>query len=91
LSLAAGGYQYLKQHHVVSAAFRHAPFSTALSNSGSEDDQEHFTPAENLERLEMDQLKTAAEHARAAKRPPDIAIYAFTDRIVAALLVREAE
>ena len=39
----------------------------------------------------MDQLKVAAEHARATKRPLDIAIYAFTDRILAALLVREAE
>jgi hypothetical protein len=39
----------------------------------------------------MDQLKAAAEHARAAKRPLDIAIYAFTDRILADLLVREAE
>jgi hypothetical protein len=54
LSLVAGGYQYLKQHHVVSATFRHESFSTALSNSGSHDDHgaEHFSPAENLERLE---------------------------------------
>jgi phosphatidylserine/phosphatidylglycerophosphate/cardiolipin synthase-like enzyme len=90
LSLAAGGYQYLKQHHVVSAE----PLS-AVSNSGtgSQDDQgaEHFSPSENLERPEMDHLKSAAEHARAAKRPLDIAMYAFTDRILAALLVREAE
>ena len=69
------------------------PISTALSNSGASDDQEteHFSPSENLERLEMDHLKAAAEHARAAKRPLDVAIYAFTDRILAALLIREAE
>jgi hypothetical protein len=85
LSLAAAGYQYLKQHHVVSAE----PLSTAVSNSGASND--HFSPSENLERPEMDHLKAAAEHARAAKRPLDIAIYAFTDRILAALLVREAE
>jgi len=77
----------------VSAAFPQKPLSTALLNSRSQDDQgaEHFSPSENLERLEMHQLKAAAEHARAAKRPLDIAIYAFTDRIVAALLVREAD
>jgi hypothetical protein len=39
----------------------------------------------------MDQLKAAAEHARIAKRPLDIAVYAFSDRILAAVLVREAE
>ena len=88
LVLTAGGYQYLK-HHVVSAE----PLSTPVLNSGASDDQgaEHFSPSENLERLELDHLKAAAEHARAAKRPLDIAIYAFTDRILAALLVREAE
>src|SRR5215471_19009082 len=91
LSLAAVAYQYLKQqHHVVSAE----PLSTGVLNSvAASDDQgaEHFSPSENLERPEMDHLKAAAEHARTAKRPLDIAIYAFIDRILAALLVREAE
>ena len=93
VSLAAGAYQYLKQHHVGLAAFGQEPLSTAVSNSGASNDEgaEHFSPSENLERPEMDHLKAAAEHARAAKRPLDIAIYAFTDRILAAQLVREAE
>jgi len=91
LSLAAGAYQYLKQHHVGLAAFGQEPLSTRLLHSQDDDGAEHFSPSENLERPEMDHLKAAAEHARAAKRPLDIAIYAFTDRIVAALLVREAE
>src|SRR5215831_6697451 len=82
LSLAVGPYEYLKQHHVGLAAFGQESLSTTLL---------HFAPSENLERLETDHLKTAAEHARAAKRPLDIAIYAFTERIVEALLVREAE
>src|SRR5262249_2577481 len=70
------------------AAFHSSP----LWNSANADqDGEHFSPSENLERLELDHLKAAAEHARAAKRPLDIAIYAFTDRILADLLVREAE
>jgi hypothetical protein len=94
LSLAAWAYQYLKQHHVGLAAFGQESLSTTLLHSAAahgHDGAEHFSPSENLERLEMDQLKAAAEHARAAKRPLDIAIYAFTDRIVAALLVREVE
>ena len=93
VSLAAGAYQYLKQHHVGLAAFGQEPLSTTLLHSTTHDDQgvEHFSPSENLERPEIDHLKAAAEHARAAKRPLDIAIYAFTDRILAALLVRETE
>jgi hypothetical protein len=94
LLLAAGAYQYLKQHHVGLAAFGQEPLSTRLFDSAAahdDDGAEHFSPSENLERLAMDQLKAAAEHARAAKRPLDIAIYAFTDRTLAALLVREAD
>jgi hypothetical protein len=94
LLLAAVAYQYLKQHHVGVPAFGQEPLSTTLLHSAATHDDEgteHFSPSENLERPEMDHLKAAAEHARAAKRPLDIAIYAFTDRILAALLVREAE
>jgi len=94
VSLAAGAYQYLKQHRVGLAALGEEPlFSTLFHSAAAHDDDgaEHFSPSENLERPEMDHLKAAAEHARAAKRALDIAIYAFTDRILAALLVREAE
>src|SRR5215831_1457685 len=94
LSLAAGAYQYLKQHHAGLAAFGQEPLSTTLLHSTparDEDGVEHFSPSENLERLEMDHLKAAASHARAVKRSLDIAIYAFTDRLLAALLIREAE
>jgi hypothetical protein len=91
LSLAAGAYQYLKQLHVGLAAFGQEPPSTRALHSQDDNGAEHFSPSENLERPEVDHLKAAAEHARAAKRPLDIAIYAFTDRILAALLVPEAE
>src|SRR5215831_14350914 len=92
LSLAAGAYQYLKQHHAGLAAFKQQPLSTTLLHSANDEQgAEYFSPSENLERLELDHLKAAAEHARAAKRPLDIAIYAFADRILADLLLREAE
>ena len=82
--------QYLQQHNGVPAE----PVSNTLLHlaaAGEDDGVEHFSPSENLERPERDHLQAAAEHARTAKRPLDIAIYAFTDRILAALLVREAE
>ena len=84
--LLSGGYQYLKQHGTVSASLRSAPLPSVRDPSPSE----HFSPAENLEQLEMSELTGAAQRARAAKRPLDIAIYAFTDRALAALLAREA-
>lgn len=85
--LLSGGYQCLKQHGTVSASGSYAPLKPARDGNGSE----HFSPAENLEQLEMRELTSAAQRARAARRPLDIAIYAFTDRALAALLAREAE
>ena len=87
VSLLAGGYQYLKQHGTVSASLRSAPLPSVRDEHG----RQHFSPSENLEQLEIAELKTAAERARAAKKPLDIAIYAFTDRGLAALLIREGE
>lgn len=52
---------------------------------------EHFSPAENLERLEMAQLKAAAEQARRSNASLRIAMYAFTDQAVAELLIQEAD
>jgi phosphatidylserine/phosphatidylglycerophosphate/cardiolipin synthase-like enzyme len=86
VSLLAGSYQYLKLHGTVSASLRSAPLPSIRDAGGSE----HFSPADNLEQLEMRELTSAAQRARAAKRPLDIAIYAFTDRALAALLAREA-
>jgi phosphatidylserine/phosphatidylglycerophosphate/cardiolipin synthase-like enzyme len=52
---------------------------------------EHFSPTENLERLEIAQLRTAAEQARQSHAPLRIAMYAFTDRAEAELLTQEAD
>jgi phosphatidylserine/phosphatidylglycerophosphate/cardiolipin synthase-like enzyme len=87
VSLLAGGYQFLKQHQGVSAAFARPLSSSVLDPGGNQ----HFSPSENLERLEFTELSAAAERARAAGRSLDIAIYAFTDRTLADLLVRAAE
>ena len=86
VSLLAGGYQFLRQHQTISAAFAR-PLSSPVIDPGG---NQHFSPPENLERLELAELTAAAERARAAGRSLDIAIYAFTDRPLADLLVRAA-
>ena len=86
ITLVAGGYQYVRTHKLPSAQPMLATAPTADTNG-----LEHFSPAENLERLEIAQLRTAAEQARRSNVPLRIAVYAFTDRVVAELLIQEAD
>lgn len=86
LTLVAGGYQYAWTHRLPSVQPMLVSAPTA-DTSGLE----HFSPAENLERLEIAQLRTAAEQARRSNAPLRIAMYAFTDRTVAELLIQEAD
>jgi hypothetical protein len=89
--LAAGGYRYLRVHglgSVPSAVFTRSAAGLAGSK---QDGAEHFSPAENLERLELSELRAAAERARASRTPLRIAMYAFTDRAVAYALIAEAD
>jgi hypothetical protein len=51
---------------------------------------EHFSPAENLERLELAELEAAVERARNSGTPLRIAISSFTDRPLTQALVAEA-
>src|SRR6516165_11245696 len=95
--LAAGGFRYLRVHHL-------APIRSVLLNrqsrlfrpgakqdGGEHDGGEHFSPAENLERIELSELQSAAERARGSNTPLRIAIYAFTHRPLAQLLIDEAD
>ena len=90
--LAAGGYHYVRIHRLASirnALFgRRAPLP--LTGSGH-NGAEHFSPAENLERLELAELEAAAERARNSGTPLRIAIYSFTDRALAQVLITEAD
>jgi phosphatidylserine/phosphatidylglycerophosphate/cardiolipin synthase-like enzyme len=86
VTLVAGGYQYVRTHKLPSVQPMLVPVPTADTNG-----LEHFSPAENLERLEMAQLKAAAEQARRSHALLRIAMYAFTDRAVAELLIQEAD
>ena len=90
--LASGGYHYVRVHRLDS--IRRALFSRRallpLTASGH-DGSEHFSPAENLERLELAELQTAARHARDSATPLRIAMYAFTDHPLCRLLITEAD
>jgi phosphatidylserine/phosphatidylglycerophosphate/cardiolipin synthase-like enzyme len=86
VGLAAGGYQYVRTHRLPSVRPILAATPTAETS-----ELEHFSPSENLERLEMAQLHMAAEQARQSNGPLRIAMYAFTDRALAELLIQEAD
>jgi phosphatidylserine/phosphatidylglycerophosphate/cardiolipin synthase-like enzyme len=92
-AVIAGGYQYLKTHRVADLPdLSHLRVSDIVKPQGSRSGvMEHFSPAENLEQLELAQLREAAQRARKSKRPLDIAMYAFTDRVVSGLLIQEAD
>jgi PLD-like domain len=94
ITLVVGAYQYLKTHQLIPGAGllpELAAAREALSRVEHSGAAEHFSPAENLERLELDELREAAQRARKADRSLDIAIYAFTDRTIAGLLIHEAD
>ena len=86
VAFVGGGYQYVRTHRLPSVRPILAATSTADRNG-----LEHFSPAENLERLEMAQLSAAAEQARRSNIPLKIAMYAFTDRALAELLIQEVD
>src|ERR1051326_4998194 len=54
-------------------------------------ESEHFAPAENLERIELAELRGAADRLRNSRTPLNIAMYAFTDRAIGQLLTEEAD
>ena len=52
---------------------------------------EYFAPAENLERIEVGELRAVASRLRSSRAPLNIAMYAFTDRAIGQLLTEEAD
>jgi phosphatidylserine/phosphatidylglycerophosphate/cardiolipin synthase-like enzyme len=99
--VAATGYQYLKTHNVspevnalpllelphLSLPHLVLPVAGGLDAGATE----HFSPAENLERLETSELRAAAQKDRQSNRSLDVAMYAFTSREVAQLLIEVAD
>jgi phosphatidylserine/phosphatidylglycerophosphate/cardiolipin synthase-like enzyme len=98
--VAAEGYQYLRTHNLSPELNLLPPLALPHLSlpdlglpvaGGLNAATEHFSPAENLERLETSELRAAAQKARQANRSLDVAMYAFTDRAVAQLLIEEAD
>jgi len=86
VALAAGGsYHLLTERHL-------GPSSTSAGNPGSSStESERFAPAENLERIEIGELRAAAQRLRGSRISLNVAMYAFTDRAIAQLLVEESD
>ena len=90
--IATAGYHYMRVHHLVPAQ---SPLLTpsALPSWGALKDNgaQHFSPTENLERLEVSELRLAGQRARDSRNPLRIAMYAFSDRAVAEAVIAEAD
>ena len=84
LALAVSG-SYRLLHHRNSAAGGETPRPSSSVES------EYFAPADNLERIEMGELRAVANRLRSSRAPLNIAMYAFTDRSIGQLLIEEAD
>ena len=88
LALAvSGGYRLLHNRNLTElpTAGGEAPRPSSSIES------EHFAPADNLERIELAELRAAADRLRNSRAPLNIAMYAFTDRAIGQLLTEEAD
>jgi len=88
LALAAGGgYHFLNNRHNSDppTIFSSAPRKSAPI------ELVHFAPSENLEGIEIAELRAAAPRLHGPQTPLNIAMYAFTDRAIAQVLIEEAD
>lgn len=87
LALAAGGgYRLLNN--------RNPEKLTALSNASRQPapiEYEYFSPGDDLERIDITELRPAAQRLHGLRVPLNIAMYAFTDRAIAQVLVEDAD
>ena len=88
LALAVSG-SYRLLHNRNSAERVTAGGETPRRSSSVE--SEYFAPADNLERIEMGELRAVANRLRSSRAALNIAMYAFTDRSIGQLLIEEAD
>lgn len=90
--IVTAGYHYMRVHRLVPPQSPHLTPS-ALPSWGAlkENGAQHFSPEENLERLEVSELRLAGQRARNSRNPLRIAMYAFSDRAVAEAVIAEAD
>jgi len=85
--LAAGA-----SYHLVTEGHPANRTTSGAGDPGSSSTEfEHFAPAENLERIEIGELRAAAQGLHGSRTPLNIAMYAFTDRAIALLLIEESD
>ncbi len=87
LALAAGGSDHLLHNG------NFANKQTSLANPSRQSasiECEYSSPADNLERIEMEDLRAAAPRLRGLRVHLSVAMYAFTDRAIAQVLIEEA-
>jgi phosphatidylserine/phosphatidylglycerophosphate/cardiolipin synthase-like enzyme len=86
LALAVGGsYRLFTERHQESTWF------TAERSGTPSPGSEHFSPAEDLEALDVGELRAAARRLRGRRTPLNVAMYSFTDTLIARVLVDEAD
>ena len=86
LVLALGGsYRLFTERRQESRSF------VAERNDGLSAESEHFSPAEDLERIDVEELRAAARRLRGTRTPLNVAMYSFTDTIIARVLDDEAD
>jgi hypothetical protein len=88
LALAVSGGYRLLHNRTLTERLTDGGEAPQLSSSM---ESEHFAPAENLARIELAELRAAADRLRASREPLNIAMYAFTDRAIGQLLTEEAD
>ena len=85
LALAVGGsYRLFTERH-------QSRWFSAERNVTSSMESEHFSPAEDLEAIEGGELRAAARRLRRTRTPLNVAMYSFTDTLIARVLVDEAD
>ena len=85
LALAVGGsYRLFTEHYLGSRSF------LAL-NGGSSTEAEHFSPGEDLEQIDLEGLREAGRRLRGTRTPLNVAMYSFTDVLIARVLIEEAD
>lgn len=78
-------------HHLLTERYPTRGSTSGANPGSSSSESEYFAPAANLERVELGELRTAAQRIRGSRIPLDIAMYAFTDRAIAQLLIEESD
>jgi phosphatidylserine/phosphatidylglycerophosphate/cardiolipin synthase-like enzyme len=86
LALAVGG-----SYRLFTERYQESRWFPAERNGTSPAESEHFSPAEDLEAIDVGELRASARRLRGTRTPLNVAMYSFTDPLIARVLVDEAD